>query len=361
MATILASRSLLVEATSGPVSWPQAVQRAIRDSRTLLAALGLPPETAGPADAVGQAENAFPVFVPWEFVARMQPGDPHDPLLRQVLGTANEVQNAPGFVSDPVGDGAAEVLPGLLQKYESRALLVATGTCAVHCRYCFRRQFPYSEVPKSPTAWQPAIDHIAGDHSLEEVILSGGDPLMLSDSSLQWLVEQLARMPHIIRLRIHSRVPVVIPQRVCDELLAWITAARQQVIFVSHINHPQEIDGGVRAALGRLRAAGAMLLNQAVLLRGINDSVEVQRELSVRLVSAGVMPYYLHQLDRVQGAADFEVPLEQGRRIIAALRAQLSGYGVPKYVAEIPGDTSKRPLEQEDARLLFQGRDRTGL
>lgn len=347
MATILASHPLLVEATSAPVPWPQAVQRAIRDSRTLLAALGLPPETAGEGQQSRQAESEFPVFVPWEFVARMQPGNPRDPLLRQVLGTSEEVQPAAGFGSDPVGDEAAEILPGLLQKYASRALLITTGACAVHCRYCFRRQFPYSQVPKSPAAWQPAIDHIAGDPSLEEVILSGGDPLMLGDRSLQWLVEQLGRIGHVTRLRIHSRVPVVIPQRVCDELLAWLAAARQQVVFVSHINHPQEIDESVRLALGRLRTAGAMLLNQAVLLRDINDSVEVQRDLSVRLIAAGVLPYYLHQLDRAQGAAHFEVPLERGRQIMAELRAQLSGYGVPKYVAEIAGDASKRPLEQE--------------
>lgn len=345
MATILASHPQLVEANSALVPWSQAIQRAIRDSRSLLAALGLPPDAAGSEEQTERAERDFPVFVPWEFVARMQPGDPRDPLLRQVLGTAEEARSAAGFVSDPVGDGAAEILPGLLQKYRSRALLVATGTCAVHCRYCFRRQFPYTEVPKSPAAWQPAIDHIASDRTLEEVILSGGDPLMLSDASLRWLIDQLNSIPHVVRLRIHSRVPIVIPQRVCDDLLSWLAAARQQVVFVSHINHPNEIDDAVRGALGRLRTAGALLLNQAVLLREVNDSVEVQRSLSVQLLAAGVLPYYLHQLDRVQGAAHFEVPVERGRQIITELRSQLSGYGVPKYVAEIAGDGSKRPLE----------------
>lgn len=344
MATILASAPQLVEATSLPPAWPQAVQRAVRDSETLLSLLGLPADSTGDAEKSRRAEAEFPLFVPLEFIARMKLGDPHDPLLKQVLATSAEAEPVPGYAADPVGDRAAEVLPGLLQKYQGRALLVTTGACAVHCRYCFRRQYPYASVPRSPSAWQPAIDHIAGDQTLDEVILSGGDPLMLSDRSLAWLVDQLRSLPHIRRLRIHSRVPVVIPQRVCDEMLAWVRAARMQVVVVVHINHPQEIDGHLHAALGRLRTAGALLLNQAVLLRGVNDVLPVQRELSSRLLAAGVLPYYLHQLDRVQGAAHFEVPIDQGRQLIAQLRDQLSGYGVPKYVAEIAGDHSKRPL-----------------
>lgn len=344
MATILASTQQLVEASSPFPAWPQAMARAIRDTKTLLSVLELPPDTAGNAQQIQLAEQDFPLLVPWEFVARMRPRDPADPLLRQVLATSAEREFSDGYGSDPVGDGAAEVLPGLLQKYQGRALLVTTGACAVHCRYCFRRQFPYSHVPKTPRTWQPAIDHIAGDTSLDELILSGGDPLMLSDRSLMWLVQQANSLPHIVRLRIHTRVPIIIPQRVCDDLLAWVHAARMQVVFVVHINHPQEIDDAVRAAIGQLRDAGVMLLNQSVLLRGINDDVAVQRDLSAQLLRAGVLPYYLHQLDRVQGAAHFEVPQSQGQAIIADLRSQISGYAVPKYVAEVAGDTSKRPL-----------------
>ena len=344
MATILASPLRLVEANSPCVPWQQAVRSAIRDTQTLLSALGLAPQTAGDALKVSRAEEQFPLFVPWEFVARMRPQDPDDPLLRQVLATEEEMQLVGGYTADPVGDHAAEMLPGLLKKYHGRALLVTTGACAVHCRYCFRRHYPYSSVPRSPATWRPAIEHIASDQTLDEVILSGGDPLMLSDASLGWLVEQLNRVPHIERLRIHSRVPVVIPQRVCPEMLNWIRAARMPVVVVTHINHSNEIDSHLEAALDQLRSAGVMLLNQAVLLRGVNDSVLVQRNLSTKLLAAGVLPYYVHQLDRAAGAAHFEVPSDTGRAIMSELRSQLSGYGVPKYVAEIAGDASKRPL-----------------
>lgn len=344
MATILASRSELVEANSTALPWPEAVRRAIRDSETLLAALQLPAELGGDAHKIAAAATKFPLFVPWEYVRRMKVGDAHDPLLRQVLITADESRPFANFDADPVGDREATVLPGLLQKYQGRALLITTGACAVHCRYCFRREFPYREVPKSPTAWQPAIEHIASDSTLEEVILSGGDPLMLSDSSLSWIVQELNRLPHINRLRIHSRVPVVIPQRVCKAMLSWLRAARMQIVFVSHINHPHELDISLIAALNQLREAGILLLNQAVLLRGINDAADIQCDLSTKLVAAGVMPYYLHQLDRVQGAAHFEVPIAQGREIIEKMRQRLSGYCVPKYVMEVAGDDSKRPL-----------------
>jgi EF-P beta-lysylation protein EpmB len=261
-----------------------------------------------------------------------------------VLVTADESAPVTGFGPDPVGDQAAEILPGLLQKYARRALLITTGACAVHCRYCFRRSYPYSAVPKSPAAWEPALEHIARDGSLDEVILSGGDPLMLSDTSLGWLVERLNQIPHIVRLRIHTRVPVVIPQRVCPELLDWLGRARQQVVWVTHINHPQEIDDRLQQSLHQLHAHGAVLLNQAVLLRGINDSSDTLEQLSQRLLAARVLPYYLHQLDQVTGAAHFEVTIKQGRELIDQLRASSSGYGVPKYVVEVAGDSSKRPL-----------------
>lgn len=344
MATILAAHPHLVEATSGHVSWSEAIRRAVRDVETLLAALGLPLEICGPEEHWRAAAQQFPLFVPWEFIARMQPGDPHDPLLRQVLITHQEGGEQAGFLSDPVGDSAAELLPGLLQKYASRVLLVTTGACAVHCRYCFRREYPYSEVPKSPAAWQPAIERITEDSSIEEVILSGGDPLMLADHSLSWLVDQINDIPHIERLRLHTRVPVMIPSRINDDLLEWLTRARMQTIIVTHINHPNEIDAPLAEALAKLRSTGAVLLNQSVLLRGINDCLATQRELSRKLIAVGVLPYYLHQLDRVRGAGHFEVPIETGREIISLLRAQFSGFGVPRYVVERAGEESKRSL-----------------
>ncbi|MFO1065123.1 MAG: KamA family radical SAM protein [Pirellulales bacterium] len=260
------------------------------------------------------------------------------------MASAQESQAALGFSPDPVGDEAAEVLPGLLQKYTGRALMIVSGACAVHCRYCFRRAFPYSEAPKTPRGWQAALDYLAGDDSISEIILSGGDPLAATDEQLGWLSDRLSEIPHLKRLRIHSRFPIVIPQRVCDALMEWIGRSRSSVYLVVHANHPHEIDDAVRSAMIRMRKAGVTLLNQAVLLRGVNDSVEVQEELCRQLVDIGVIPYYLHQLDRVQGAAHFETQAQMGRNIIEALRARLPGYAVPGFVREVAGDVSKRPL-----------------
>jgi EF-P beta-lysylation protein EpmB len=231
--------------------------------------------------------------------------------------------------------------PGLLQKYAGRALMVATGACAVHCRYCFRRHFPYDEVPKGFAAWEPALEQLAADESIHEVILSGGDPLTLVDSRLAILVEQLAAIPHLRRLRVHSRLPIVIPERVNDELLAWLRGTRLAPVMVVHANHPREIDRDVELALGRLIDAGVPVLNQAVLLQGVNNSADVLTELCERLIDLRVMPYYLHQLDRVAGAAHFEVPESEGLQIMAELRRRLPGYGVPRYVRERAGDEHK--------------------
>jgi L-lysine 2,3-aminomutase len=344
MATILASSGPLVEATSAVENWQIALKHAVRSGRELLNRLGLPPETAGNTGAVEQAEADFPVFVPLEFLSRMRPGDPLDPLLRQVLAVADEVRSEPGFSGDPVGDLAAEVLPGLLQKYAGRALLITAGACAIHCRYCFRRQFPYSDSPKGPRGWAAALEHLAGDSSIHEIILSGGDPLMVPDDQLAWLLLQLAQIPHLTRLRIHSRLPVVVPQRITPQLLASLEGSRLPVYFVTHINHAREVDDAVAAALLGLRKSGATLLNQAVWLRGVNDSFAAQQELCRRLVDLGVVPYYLHQLDRVQGAGHFEAPVETGRLVVNRLRDHLPGYAVPVFVAEVAGDRSKRPL-----------------
>jgi EF-P beta-lysylation protein EpmB len=274
----------------------------------------------------------------------MRPGDLDDPLLRQVLPLPDEQAEATGFVADPVDDAAAVRQPGMLHKYAGRVLLVTTGACAIHCRYCFRRHFPYSDAPRSLADWQPALDEIADDPSIHEVILSGGDPLMLVDHTLAALVGELASIAHLRRLRIHTRLPIVIPERVTDEMISMLQHARLTPIVVLHANHANELDDAVLAALAKFSDAGIPLLNQAVLLRGVNDSTTSQAALCEQLVNHRVLPYYLHQLDRVAGAAHFAVPRETGHHIIAELREQLPGYAVPRFVAEIPGELGKTIL-----------------
>jgi EF-P beta-lysylation protein EpmB len=282
--------------------------------------------------------------VPRAFAARIQPGDPHDPLLLQILPRKEELEQPGGFTTDPVGEADMARTCGLLRKYQGRALIVATPACAVHCRFCFRRHFPYPNLPKPPGRWEPALDETAGDPSIREVILSGGDPLTLEDGLLAQLARRLAAIPHLQRLRVHTRVPIVIPERVTDELLAWLRGTRLTPIVVVHVNHPAEIDAQVAAALGRLIDAGVPVLSQSVLLRGVNDCVDVLARLFERLVDLRVMPYYLHQLDRVAGAAHFEVPESTGARVIQQLRARLPGYAVPRYVRETRGERNKRIL-----------------
>ncbi len=324
-----------------PPRWQQLWRDAVRDPAELLALLGLDAHAARLSPA---AAAQFPLRVPRGFVARMRHGDIDDPLLRQVLPLDEEMRPASGFGLDAVGDHAARTAPGVLQKYAGRALLVATGSCAINCRYCFRRHFPYAEETAARDGWRQAIDLVAADAGVEEVLLSGGDPLSLATSRLADLTDALARIPHLRRLRIHSRLPVVLPERVDGALAEWLAALPWPVAFVIHANHANEFDAGVDAALARLRAAGATLLNQAVLLRGVNDSVEALAALSERSFAAGVLPYYLHQLDRVAGVAHYEVDDGRARALHAALAARLSGYLVPRLVREVPGDSGKRPL-----------------
>ena len=324
-----------------PVRWQQALRAAVRDPRELLDLLGLDRLAPRLSD---EAMVQFPLRVPRGFVARMRRGDPRDPLLRQVLPLDDEMRPMPGFGLDAVGDGAAKTAPGVIQKYRGRALLVATGSCAIHCRYCFRRHFPYAEETAARDGWREAVDLIRQDASIEEVLLSGGDPLSLSNGKLAELTGALAGIPHLRRLRIHSRLPIVLPERVDEGLLAWLASLPWPVTLVVHANHANEFDGTVDAALGRLRAAGVHLLNQAVLLRGVNDDIDALAALSERGFAAGVLPYYLHQLDRVAGVAHFEVDDARARALHAGLAVRLSGYLVPRLVREIPGDTGKRPL-----------------
>jgi L-lysine 2,3-aminomutase len=327
--------------------WQAEMADAITSPEALVAALGLDPKllTSARAAAVG-----FRLRVPLSYVARMRPGDPDDPLLRQVLPVAGELEEVADYVADPVGEHAALRAPELLQKYHGRALIITTSACAIHCRYCFRREFPYSELAGDAPRWSAAIEEIAGDGSLEEVILSGGDPLSLSDARLTSLTDALAAIPHVRRLRVHTRQPVVLPSRVDDGLVDWLRTLRLPMVIVLHANHPNEIDSEVRAACARLRASGVTLLNQSVLLNGVNDDAGVLAELSRRLFEAGVLPYYLHVLDRVRGAAHFEVVEQRARVIAGELSAQLPGYLVPRLVRELYGAPAKVTLPPQFPR-----------
>jgi EF-P beta-lysylation protein EpmB len=274
----------------------------------------------------------------------MQPGNPADPLLRQVLPLDLELRETPGFSRDPVGDLPSRIAPGVLHKYQGRALLIATGACGVHCRYCFRRHFPYGEELASAGQWQAAVAAIHADPTINEVILSGGDPLSLNDRRLRDLTRQLEQIPHVTRLRIHSRQPIVLPERVDAELLNWLGATHLQTVMVVHVNHAQEIDTSVVQACRALAQVGVRLFNQAVLLKGVNDSVLALASLSETLFDAGIQPYYLHLLDRVQGAAHFEVTAVQAQALLRELIAVLPGYLVPRLVREISGHASKTPV-----------------
>lgn len=329
------------EPPSPPVRWQQLWRDAVRDPAQLLEILGLP-DLAGRVSAAAGAQ--FPLRVPRGFVDRMRRGDPGDPLLRQVLPLDDEDRAVPGFGLDAVGDLAARGGAGILHKYEGRALLVATGSCAIHCRYCFRRHFPYGEETAAAGQWRESLDYLAADPSISEVLLSGGDPLSLSTAKLAEFTDALARLPQVRRLRLHTRLPVVLPERVDAELLAWLSGLPQKVVVVIHANHANEIDAAVAAAVAALRGAGAIVLNQAVLLRGVNDSVPALAELSERLFEAGVMPYYLHLLDRVAGSAHFEVPADEARQLHEALSARLPGYLVPRLVREVAGAPAKLPV-----------------
>ena len=320
--------------------WRELWRDAITDAGELLEAVGL----AHLGDRLPPGDAGFALRVPRGFVARMRPGDPQDPLLLQVLPQLAELDHVPGFSADAVGDLAAREAQGVLHKYHGRALLIASGSCAVNCRYCFRRHFPYGEEIAAAGQWRQALAHLQADPSISELILSGGDPLALATSKLEELGRGLAELPHVTRLRIHTRLPVVLPERIDAPFLAWLEALPLQKVVVLHANHANEFDAGVDAACAGLRRAGATLLNQSVLLRGINDQVEALSALSERLFAAGVLPYYLHQLDRVQGAAHFEVNDVRALALVEGIRQRLPGYLVPRLVREVAGDASKRPL-----------------
>lgn len=319
--------------------WREALREAWRTPRELLDALAIDPASL-PA---GAADGAFPMLVPRAYAARMRPGDPRDPLLLQVLPRASEDIAVAGFNADPLEETPLLDGSGLLRKYRGRALLLLAGNCAVNCRYCFRRAFPYREAV-GPAALQQALTTIAGDHGISEVILSGGDPLVLTDARLGTVLDALGRIEHVSRVRIHTRVPVVLPQRITTTLCNLLHAHRAGLSLVIHANHARELDDTVADALVRLRDAGATLLNQSVLLRDVNDDGDTLAALSERLFACGVLPYYVHLLDAVAGAAHFEVSAPRARELESMLRARLPGYLVPRFVREVAGAASKLPL-----------------
>ena len=321
-------------------SWRSLLAEAVRDEVELRALLDLPlTELEGSRAAAAD----FPLLVPRGFVARMRRADPDDPLLAQVLPVSAELAPVEGFGPDPLAESSVAPAPGMLHKYRGRALVLAAGACAVNCRYCFRRHFPYTEHAAGPD-WEPVLAYLAADPSIEEVILSGGDPLLVPDERLSELAQALRGLDHVRRLRLHSRVPIVLPERVDDAFLEWFARPSPSPVLVVHANHPNEIDGAVGTAMRLLREAGVTVLNQAVLLAGVNDDEDALVALSEVLFEHGVLPYYLHLLDPVAGAAHFEVPEARAAELMRGVAARLPGYLVPKLVREVPGAPGKTPI-----------------
>jgi L-lysine 2,3-aminomutase len=322
-------------------SWQNALSRAITDPAELLALLQLDPELLPAAEA---ASRLFELRVPRGFVDRMKKGDPTDPLLQQVLPLYEELNTAPDFSLDPLQESLGNPLPGLLHKYQGRVLLTLTGSCGVNCRYCFRRNFPYAENNPGSSGLEKIMDYIKNDASIHEVIFSGGEPLVATDKRLQQLIQNLRAIPHVKTLRIHTRMPIVIPERITEEFLNLFEPNALRWVVVIHCNHAQEIDDTVIAALQKLRARGVTLLNQSVLLKNINDNAASLIALSEALFSAGVLPYYLHLLDKAQGTAHFEVSKEKAQALWWEMAKNLPGYLVPKLVYEQGGAPAKLPV-----------------
>ena len=322
--------------------WRDDVRAAAITSVELLASLGLDPATLPYAIA----ETNFAVRVPPHFRSLITPGDPFDPLLRQVLARADELIDVPGTSTDPLAEAGFGFAPGILRKYGSRALLLATGACAIHCRYCFRRHTDYGAATLPPAELDTALAALAADSGITEVILSGGDPLMLSDDRLAALLAALGAMPQLRNIRIHTRTLTTVPTRVTDALVAMLAKSPKPVVIVLHTNHANELDAVVAAALSRLRSAGVHLLNQSVLLRGVNDSLAAAAAHAERLFACGVLPYYMHLLDPVAGAAHFDVGHAEALALEDAMRATLPGYLVPRFVREVPGGVAKTPVWQ---------------
>jgi EF-P beta-lysylation protein EpmB len=322
-------------------NWQQQLSDAFNNIEDLCRYLHLAPDDLPVSVA---AATSFPLRVPLSFAACIEKGNPHDPLLRQVLPVNEELFAYPGFSHDPVGDLASASQTGVLHKYHGRVLLINTGSCAINCRYCFRRNFPYADLQLSKQKEDAAVLAIQNDTSISEVILSGGDPLLLSDSRLARLIQQLDSISHLKRIRIHSRLPIVLPARITDEFINTLKLSPKQIIIVMHCNHANEISGQVIAACNSLKNSGIALFNQAVLLKGVNDNAKVLGNLSEQLFSHGVIPYYLHLLDKATGTGHFEVSEMKALELIRQVQATLPGYLVPKLVKEQAGATSKQHI-----------------
>lgn len=319
-------------------AWQTALTQVITSPSELINLLELDHSLLEAAEA---AAKLFPLAVPRGFVARIQKGNPQDPLLRQILPLEAELKETAGYSRDPLQESVVNPVPGLLHKYQGRVLLTLIGTCAVNCRYCFRRHFPYAENNPGTTGWEKALDYIAQDKTIHEVILSGGDPLVVSDKLLQHFSDKLALIPHVNKLRIHSRVPIVLPERITPEFIAWIAQIKQKPILVTHCNHPQEISMEVKNAMTALAKAGVTLLNQSVLSKGVNDNAETLVALSETLFAAGILPYYLHTHDKVQNTAHFDIGRERALALHKEMSALLPGYLLPRLVVEQPGAPAK--------------------
>ena len=328
----------------GRAPWQTELLEAPRQIADVAASLGLPTALV---KRLQTASDGHAFRTTRYYLGLVDPTDPADPILRQLLpDPAESAPPAVGFSDDAVGDTRPEnhPAPGLIHKYPGRVLLVLTSLCAVNCRYCFRRAYPYEELRQGGPRMEEARAVIAADPSIHEVILSGGDPLAWTDRALGRLIADLSAIPHLRRLRVHTRMPVVLPSRITDAFVALLTSSRLQPWVVTHFNHPRELTAQAISACRRLIEAGVPVLNQAVLLRGVNDDVNVLAELCEGLVDVGIKPYYLHQLDRVTGTAHFEVPEEEGRSIVRALRDRVSGIAMPTWVRDLPGTLSKTPL-----------------
>ena len=321
--------------------WQRALANVVKTPQELYTLLELSTDQLPAALAASQD---FALRVPRAFVQRMQKNNWDDPLLKQVLPLGRELEFEPGFSSDPLAEADHNPTPGLIHKYQGRVLLIVSGGCAINCRYCFRRHFAYQDNNPSRQQWQKTLDYVRQDDSIHEVILSGGDPLVASDALLSELVQHIAAIDHVKTLRIHTRLPIVIPQRITQQCIEWMQQPRLQTVMVVHCNHANEIDAEVEQALAKLKSAGITLLNQSVLLHGVNNTSSALSQLSQRLFSCGVLPYYLHLLDPVTGAAHFHVEEQHGQTLIQSLQANLPGYLVPKFVKEEPGEPSKTAI-----------------
>lgn len=324
--------------TTHNISWSQHLSQAITSLPELIKHLGLPESLI---EQGIEAQQSFKLLVPRPYLSRIEHGNLSDPLLLQILPSSAEMQTVLGYSKDPLEEADHNPQKAIVHKYKRRLLVITTGTCAVNCRYCFRRHFPYGDNQLAQAEWQSVIDYLKVHPDVNEVILSGGDPLMMKDALLANKVRQIEALPQIKRLRIHSRLPVVIPARVCDEMLDWINESRLDIIMVWHINHANEIDEELAQAAFKLKQAGVTVLNQGVLLKGINDTVEAQVNLSEAVFDAGILPYYMFTLDPVEGAAHFDITIEDAQKLMGKVAAELPGYLVPKLAKEIPGKTSK--------------------